>query len=244
VLRSWSGRYAVVFDRPPTGGPTHVTLRLVSADRRYVPRRLAIPAPTLAAVTAAEAAHDLDPAQPLVARGCRPLMYPGAAYGVAAGATVIRGRVRWDGTARPVRWARVVARPAEPIHVLDDDGEPVGTIQPDLGRAHGDDRGEFVLVVGPVPRELYVLPEPDLELELAVAAAPEPAPADPVGSPTRSRTDPLWDLPVETVSSLDPADPVTLGIATPAAYTRTHTSTMTVRRGVATRPAISLSLQP
>jgi len=244
LRRSWSGRFAVVFDRPPVGGDDHVAVRLVSTDRRYVPRRLAIPAPTITAVTAAEEAHDLDSSQPLVPRGCQPLMYPGAAYGVAAGATVIRGRVVWDGTARAVRWARVVARPAQPIDVLDENGDVIDTIQPELGLAHGDDRGEFVLVLGPLPRELYVLPELDLDLELIVEAAPEPAATDPVDSPTRSRTDPLWDLPVETVGSLDPADEVTLGIATPATFTSTDTSTLTVRRGVATRPAISISLQP
>jgi hypothetical protein len=244
LRRSWSGRFAVVFDRPPVGGDDHVAVRLVSAGRRYVPRRLAIPAPTIAAVTAAEAAHDLDPAQPLVPRGCRPLLYPGAAYGAAAGATVIRGRVVWEGTSRPVRWTRVTARPAQPIDVLDENGEVVDSIQPGLGLAHGDDRGEFVLVLGVLPSELYVLPELDLDVELLVEAAAEPASDDPVDSPTGSRTDPLWDLPLETVGSLDPADGVTLGVTTPAGFTSADTSALTVRRGVATRPAISISLQP
>ena len=47
----------MVFDRPPVGGSDHVVVRLVSTDRRYVPRRLAIPAPAVTAVTAAEKAH-------------------------------------------------------------------------------------------------------------------------------------------------------------------------------------------
>lgn len=244
LRRGWSGRFAVVFDVPPGGGVDHVAVRLVSADRRYVPRRLAIPAPTLTAVTAAEVAHDLDPGHPLVPRGCRPQLYPGAAYGFAAGATVVRGRVVWEGTSRAVRWPRVVARPEQPIDVLDENGDVIDTIQPVLGLAHGDDRGEFVLVLGPLPRELYVLPEVDLDLELTVEAAPEPAPTAPVDSPIRSRTDPLWDLPLEEVGSLDPADGVTLGTTTPAGFTSAGTSTLTVRRGVVTRPAISISLEP
>jgi hypothetical protein len=163
---------------------------------------------------------------------------------VAAGATVTRGRVHWAGTTRAVRWARLTARPAQPIDVLDENGDVVDTVQPVLGVAHGDDRGELVLVLGALPRELYVLPDPDLDLELTVAAAPEPAAGDPVDAPNGSRTDPLWDLPLETVGSLDPGDGVALGTTVPAGFTRTATIAVTVRRGSVTRPAVSIPLQP
>ena len=124
------------------------------------------------------------------------------------------------------------------------EGQRDHTIQPELGLAHGDDRGEFVLVLGALPKEIYVLPNPDLALELTVEAAPEPAPTDPVRSPLKSRTDPLWDLPVETVESLDPADEVTLGLATPDGFTSTDTSTLTVRPRHRNPPGDLSSLQP
>ena len=98
-----------------------VDLRLVDHARRYVPRRLRIPILTKAAADAAPAAR----------RVRRPVMFPGAAYDVAD-ATGVRGRVVRGGQA--MRWARVVAR--------------LPGAGPVVGRAHGDDRGEFLLLIG------------------------------------------------------------------------------------------------
>ena len=56
---------------------------------------------------------------PLVSRGCRPALHPGAEYGIAAGATVLRGRVHRTGTARVVanqlcsKWEGPAAPPQE-----------------------------------------------------------------------------------------------------------------------------------
>jgi hypothetical protein len=73
----------------------------------------------------------LDPAGGTMVR---PLLYPGAAVDVSYTATGLRGRLlRASGA--PVRWARVDVRIP-------------GRTTP-LGVAHGDDRGEFVLLLPP-----------------------------------------------------------------------------------------------
>ena len=67
-------------------------------------------------------------------REIRPTLFPGAAYPLASRATGLRGRVVrtvLDGT--PVAWARVVAS-------INDQ---------DIAYAHGDDRGEFLLILPP-----------------------------------------------------------------------------------------------
>ena len=104
---------------------------------------------------------------------------------------MLRGRVvRSAGAATvvPVRWCRVRART---------------TSGDDVGWAHGDDRGEFVLVVAPSP-DGVLIPSNPLLVQLTVGATlppPNPDPADPL----RPEVDPLWDLPRETiVRSPDP----------------------------------------
>ena len=69
-----------------------------------------------------------------------------------AGWTVVRGRVRWPDD-EPAQWVRVRATTAEPIVIHHDDGT-ITELRPTLGRAHGDDRGEFLLVVGPLPPDV------------------------------------------------------------------------------------------
>ena len=237
VAASPSGRFALAFPVRETSTSDRVTVRVVDPARRYVPRRLSVPAPALTTVIAADVAHAADPALPLTPRACWPRLFPGAAYGVAAGATVLRGVVRaQDGTLLP--WARVVARTARSIEIVDDQGH-VSMIQPVLGRAHGDDRGEFLLVVGALPREVAVAATtPTIDLEVVVQVRPVPPVGDPVDSPTGSRRDPLWHLPVEVVPSLDPDDDVTTGVTTPGGYVAGVTVALTLRRGAATRPAV------
>jgi hypothetical protein len=153
--------------------------------RRIVPRRLRIPIRTLAQVESDE----LTDRREFRRRIRRPVFFPGAAYDFSATTTGLRGRVLRDG--KPMRWARVVAKLK---------GETVV-----VGRAHGDDRGEFLLLINAAVTSGSAWPSP-LEIEVEVfgpATVPTPIPSD---LPTR---DPLWDLPLETLaaSGLD-ADPV------------------------------------
>lgn len=71
-------------------------------------------------------------------------LWPGAAYPVASKATVVRGCIRRQiapGTTAPVAWARiVVTRPGN--------GPANFAAETKIGHAHGDDRGEFLLLLG------------------------------------------------------------------------------------------------
>ncbi len=131
-----------------------VVVRLYDHERRYVPRRLRVPL--------------LDPAiadqRPSEHRIRRPRLFPGAAYDVSERMTGLRGRVmRGDA---PMPWARVEARlPGLP--------EP-------LGHAHGDDRGEFLLLLGAHPA-LFNDPQEEFAALLTVygpAQAPGPGAGD------------------------------------------------------------------
>lgn len=239
--QSRSGRFAIRFGANTANDRLRIGVRIVDRERRYVPRRFSIPAPTFEAVDAADKANALDPSLPLVARAFRPVLYPGAAYGVGAGATAIRGRVLWESDSTPVAWPRVVARTAASITVVDDDGNE-STIQPILGRAHGDDRGEFLLILGSIPTGLQLGLEDStmsIDVSVRVNARPFPEPDVLVESPTESRDDPLWHLPVEWVSSLMPSDSVAEGTTTPSGYTATVTQVVTCRFGAPTRPAVT-----
>ena len=165
-----------------------VDLRLVDPARRYVPRRLRIPILTKAAAEAAPPAR----------RVRRPVMFPGAAYDVAD-ATGVRGRVVRGGKA--MRWARVVAR--------------LRGAGPVVGRAHGDDRGEFLLLIGAEAGPIGDL-DPPLKVEVTVLGpANPPVPI----TPDQPRIDPLWDLPLENAAPPGNPDPVSSGEQQPDTYT-------------------------
>ncbi len=145
--------------------------------RRVVPRRLSIPILKLKEVEIEEVADRRE----FRRRIRRPAFFPGAAYDCSVTTTGLRGRVLRDG--KPMRWARVVATLRGATVVV--------------GRAHGDDRGEFLLLINARVTSGSVWPDP-LEIEVAVfgpATAPTPDPED---LPTR---DPLWDLPLETLAA-------------------------------------------
>ncbi len=116
--------------------------------------------------------------------------------------TGMRGRVERAG--KPVRWARVFATRVGMPRVI--------------GRAHGDDRGEFLLLIAPEASNESELTNPlNIHFEIRVpnpATAPQP-PKQPGG-------DPFWDLPVEPAADLIPpdyeADPVSRGDALPPDY--------------------------
>jgi hypothetical protein len=204
VDRRTGGRFAVLF----TGAvESPVDVRIVDPLRHYVPRRISFPIDELAAVLAAEAADDDVPA----ARRTRtPALFPGAAYDVRATTTGLRGRVTRGG--RPLRWARVVATIAGGGHVV--------------GRAHGDDRGEFLMPLAGDPDEIGTL---TLTFEIDVTVhAPDPAPAP------GASDDPLWDLPVEVATAPGTPDAVSAGLVLPPSYTASAARTVALPVGQVT----------
>jgi hypothetical protein len=218
IHRSRSGRFAVTYLVSDLASP--VAVRLFDPGRRFVPRRLAFPLLTEDELAAQELAHASNPWPPITGRAFRPALFPGAAYGTQAGATVIRGRaVHPDGS--PVRWCRVHATDAA-------QGTP-------LGWAHGDDRGEFLLVLTSSDAQLVNPASSQLAVDVAVRARPLPVPPD---TPARSPADPLWDLVVETLPTPGDPDPVSDGRTDPAGFTAGATATLTVVKGRVTRPSV------
>jgi hypothetical protein len=228
VRQNPSGRFSISFTARDVGGQDRLEVRVIDPSRGYVPRRLSVPVPSLADVLAAERAHDADPAVPLAPRGCRPFLFPGADYGTHAGATIIKGRATWRTDGSPVQWARIEATAN-------------GASQSGPWRAHGDDRGEFLLVIGPLSvmqLSLMQMPQPSLQVDVNVVvhARPVPPPGTTVDSPAQSRSDPLWHLPVERLATLDPSDPVATGEDLPPGYTSTTSQVVTCNPGRVIRP--------
>lgn len=123
--RTSDGRFRL---RATPARPETLTVRVYDPTRRHVSRRIAV------TLWSHDRLIDERPANTVaVAARTLPLwLLPGAAYPLARGTTAIRGRVARQGIAVP--WARVSAV---------DVGDPNAV----LGRAHGDDRGEFLLIL-------------------------------------------------------------------------------------------------
>ena len=101
----------------------------------------------------------------------------------------------------PARWVRVEASIGAQV----------------VGRAHGDDRGEFLLILDSEAAGLGELPSPLIaQVEVFGPAAPVPIPAN----------DPLGDLPLETLAA-DPDD-VSPGEKLPPGYASTASSSRQV----------------
>jgi hypothetical protein len=187
IPRHPSCRHALVF-RPRLAAP--IAIRLFDRARRFVPRRLRYPLPA-----------SIETAAPRIRR---PALFPGAAYLAGESATGLRGRVTWDQASAgevPVRWARVEASINGQV----------------VGRAHGDDRGEFLLLLDGNAGGLGDLPVPLTALVTVFApAAPPPLAAD----------DPLGDLPLEILAA-DPDD-VSPGELLPPGYASTPSSSRAV----------------
>ena len=167
----------------------HLDIRITDVLRRWAPRLLRYP-------ILAEAAAD---ASPVAFRVRRPRLFPGAAYALPESANGLRGRVLRAGA--PMAWARIEARdPASGIVV---------------GRAHGDDRGEFLLALAPQASPVGDLVDP-LPLDVTVFG-PDPAPGPPVPA-TLPQADLLWDLPLEMAPPPGVADGVSDGVALPPGY--------------------------
>jgi hypothetical protein len=183
--RHRSNRWVLLYD-PVVEGP--VDVRLVPRDRRFVPRRIRLRITSLADVLAAEAQGTDVPA---ASRVWRPFLFPGAAYDIHETATGVRGRVLEGGA--PRRWTRVEARIGNTV----------------IGRAHGDDRGEFLLVLGQTAN--FGDLQPTVTVTIRVHGR-TPAPA-------LNPADPLADLPLETTAlpGVSP-DPVAEGRQLPNQY--------------------------
>jgi hypothetical protein len=179
------------------------TVRVDDPWRRYVPRRLAVPLWTVAEVEAADA-QPPGPYVPVRSRLLRPWLLPGAAHPAPRTATGVRGRVVRAGL--PVRWPRV---------------EAIGPGDLTVGWAHGDERGEFLLLLTGTGT-LAPPPPSDLNVRLLLHAR-LPAPGAPTPPPG---ADPLADLPREVLARSAapplPADldnPLLRGQTVPAGYT-------------------------
>jgi hypothetical protein len=147
---------------------------------------------------------DLDP----LPQVRRPALFPGAAYDVSPCTTGLRGRVTRAG--EPMRWVRVEARLPGP-DVL-------------VGRAHGDDRGEFLLLLAPEAAPFGDLSDP-LEIQVTVfgpGVPPVPSP------PSLAEQDAYWDLPLEMLGAPAQLEPVAAGETLPAGYVSTPPSTRLV----------------
>ena len=194
LCRHDSGRFTLLFYN---GIPAAIDLRLYDHHRYYVPRRLHVPLRTLAQVLQTETDEALDY---LFGRVRRPVLFPGAAYDVGRTITGLRGRVMRGGA--PMRWCVVEAR--LPVS---------GAV---VGRARGDDRGEFVLVIAP-----NAAPEGDLDvsgrIEIEVSVAGPPAPPVPLPEELPG-LDGLWDLPLEEVPEPGDPDDVSTGVTLPPDY--------------------------
>jgi hypothetical protein len=184
----------------PGGAAPTITVRIEDFRRRFVPRRFRIP---LWAKRELERADNTPPTGQYVlvaSRLLRPFLFPGATYTVPRGTTAIRGRIV-SIAGRVVRWPRVFA-------------EGPGNIP--VGAAHGDERGEFLLIVtnlGTTPPPVPSAVDVDLDI---FARAPAPA-FDP--------KDRLADLVVES-QARSPVPPtnanldndVLRGVAIPPGY--------------------------
>jgi hypothetical protein len=209
VPRHASSRFAVSY---PTARPDTVTVRMFDCRRWFVPRRFRVEILTRDQVVIHERAGATPtagavrplPMPPARTWTRRPVLFPGAAYQTASGSTALRGLVVRD--RRPLRWARVDGRDPQ-----------TGAL---LGRAHGDDRGEFLLVIGSVgvPSNVTRLVDP-VRVRIEVFG-PRIAP---VQGPTDA-ADPLWDLPVEVTPGPGDPDPVSSGDVLPDAYVPTATA--------------------
>jgi len=214
------GRFRMVFTPEQTPIPP-ARLRIVDDRRRYVPRRLEVPFAALAAVLAEEGLPD-RPAP----RGRTVGILPGAAFPAEGGSTGVRGRVV-DQAGAPVRWVRADAR-----HITR------GSL---LGVAHGDDRGEFLLLMGNPPSILDAPAGLSFDARITVHAAPlgaQPPPAL-TGDPM---ADPLGDLVPEVLPDLGDPDVVSAGDNFPAEFTRMTSTTVTCTVGRLVSPPVPIVL--
>jgi len=129
VLRAYGSTNPAIFDYATGSDP-----------RQYVPRRLSL-TPMQSAGWPTATAGNIRTAW----------LWPGATYPIPSNATVIRGRVQRGtslSTATPIVWTRIIV-----TGVPDPSPNPLPApnfaTEKRVGYAHGDDRGEFLVVLGP-----------------------------------------------------------------------------------------------
>ena len=220
MRRHPSGHFVLLYRKDL---PTEVAIRLFDPDRRFVPRRLRVRIPSEAAVEASETDPLLAP--PLTwPRIFRPALYPGVNYPLTERSTGLRGRVVRGGT--PMPWARIVARASGTADVI--------------ARTHGDDRGEFVLVVPPPgdPTQAWARADP-LRLDIVVFGPKIPAAPAALG-------DPLSNLPQEpaTPPVVGVFDSVQAGTALPPDYIETVTGVVPVRLPLGVISSVGIAAFP
>lgn len=152
-------------------------------------------------------------------------LWPGANYPLGANTTAIRGRVRQGATladSTPVPWTRVVVTlPANIAAPADFDNETK------VGWGHGDDRGEFLVVLGvdAVPGGA-TLPT-SLPLRVWVFLPPATTSFD--------AASPLESLPLE-YAGIDTINDVLRGLSPPADYVRQAAIDFPLPGGETVRP--------
>lgn len=184
-------RHRLDLPLPPAGPAVlEAVVRLHDPSRRYVARRLRVPVWSRRRVEEPDADPTVAPIG-VPAQTVSPWLLPGSAYEAPRGTTGLRSRL-----VRPpdvgVPWPRVRALgPADEV----------------LGTAHGDDRGEFLLVL----RTTGTIPPPapsTLPVRLSFWVPPVPDPADPEPAGQRlAPTDPLAGLVIEDAVDRNPAAP-------------------------------------
>jgi hypothetical protein len=213
ATRHDSGRYVITYEVP---AGQYIDIRILDKSQHIVPRRLRIPLADLGAPESLDALDSLAPER----RSRFPVLMPGANYDVTERATGLRGRVVISdgGTPAkqiPLRWPRVEVRRIT-------GGSP-------FAWAHGDQHGEFLLIL---PPEAIAMPSVEIPrtLELKVTAfgrrgIPANAPPDLV-----RKADPFWDIPLEEIAPPNVApnvDATSLGRAIPPDYDGSNSQNVT-----------------
>lgn len=179
----------------------------IDADPRvFVPRRLSL-TPVVSA--------GLPTAGMVNARTA--WLWPGAAYPLPSKATALRGRIRRDvaGVIQAVPWARVVITRAGA-------GAPNFATEAKLAWAHGDDRGEFLAVLGNNAVTGGAALPAQLNLRVWVFLPPLATVFDPAA--------PLASLPLEA-GGTEVLNDVLRGRAMPASYVQQSARTLSVKLG-------------
>ena len=162
--------------------------------RRYVPRRVAF-TPVLAS--------GVPPASVVNTRTA--WLWPGAAYALPSRSTGLRGGIRREvspGVHAAVPWARVIATRAGA-------GPANFATETQIGWAHGDDRGEFLLVLGNSAVSGAAALPAVLNLNVWVFLPP--------ALPAFDVADPLASLPLDNAGT-DMLNDVLKGQAVPPTY--------------------------
>jgi hypothetical protein len=128
-------------------------------------------------------------------------LFAGSAYTVPRGTTVLRGRVMR--VAGPARWARVTATVANTVVVA--------------GRAHTDERGEFLLVITDVNQNPL---DSTVTVDLSVVAPKLEPSQDVLADPDRCADLVAEDVPRSAVpaTAADLDNDVLRGVAPPNGY--------------------------